>query len=199
MKNLILIILVLCGVIAVGLHDLYSKQKALELSRANEKALLMNNDSLKETQRVLMLKNEQLQYMQDSFVTEYKDLIKDLKIKQKNVNSVHYIKETIQRIDTVTLNDTIFRDPKLKVDTVLGDEWYKMNLSLRYPDTILTKPEFKSDKYIIVHAKRETVDPPKKFFLLRWFQKKHTVVEVTVVDKNPYIDIKENKMIQFIK
>ena len=199
MKNLILIILVLCGVIAAGLHDLHSKQKALELSRANEKALLMNNDSLKETQRVLMLKNEQLQYMQDSFVTEYKDLIKDLKIKQKNVNSVHYIKETIQRIDTVTLNDTIFRDPKLKVDTVLGDEWYKMNLSLRYPDTILTKPEFKSDKYIIVHAKRETVDPPKKFFLLRWFQKKHTVVEVTVVDKNPYIDIKENKMIQFIK
>ena len=199
MKNLILIILVLCGVIAAGLHDLHNKQKALELSRANEKALLMNNDSLKETQRVLMLKNEQLQYMQDSFVTEYKDLIKDLKIKQKNVNSVHYIKETIQRIDTVTLNDTIFRDPKLKVDTVLGDEWYKMNLSLRYPDTILTKPEFKSDKYIIVHAKRETVGPPKKFFLLRWFQKKHTVVEVTVVDKNPYIDIKENKMIQFIK
>lgn len=199
MKKTLIILTVLCTITSISVYNANKKQKELDISRANEKALLMDNDSLKENQRVLMLKNEQLQYVRDSFIEDYKNIIKELKIKQKNINTVQYIKETIHKTDTIALRDTIFKNPKLKMDTVIGDEWYNMKLSLRYPDTILTKPEFKSDKYIIVHSKRETIDPPKKFFLLRWFQKKHTVVEVTIKEKNPYIDIKENKMIQFIK
>jgi hypothetical protein len=68
------------------------------------------------------------------------------------------------------------------MDTTVGDNWYSVNLNLSYPGRIALNPSFKSEKYIIVHSKKETIDPPKKFFLLRWFQKKHTILEVDVVE-----------------
>ena len=63
---------------------------------------------------------------------------------------------------------------------------------------IAVKPEFKSEKHIIVSTKKETVNPPKKFFLLRWFQKKHLVVHVDVVEKNPYVGGETSKYIEIV-
>ena len=77
--------------------------------------------------------------------------------------------------------------------------WYSENLSLRYPDTIITNPKFISDKYIVLNTDKQTIDPPKKFFIARWFQKKQTIIEVNIVEKNPYIKTKEQKFIEIIK
>lgn len=46
---------------------------------------------------------------------------------------------------------------------------------------------------------RVTIDPPKKFFLCRWFQKKHTVVEVNVIQDNPYCTNRNEKFVKIIK
>lgn len=46
---------------------------------------------------------------------------------------------------------------------------------------------------------KQTIDPPKKFFIARWFQRKHTVVEVDVVQENPYCENKEERFIKVIK
>ena len=74
-----------------------------------------------------------------------------------------------------------------------------MKLGLRYPSTIITEPKFVSEKYVIVDYKKETINPPKKCAIARWFQKKHKVVEVNVVEKNPYIENKKSKFIEVIK
>ena len=95
--------------------------------------------------------------------------------------------------------DTIFKDVEFALDTVLQDQWYKLQLGLRYPAQIAATPEFKSEKHIVVSSKRETVNPPKKFFLFRWFQKKHTVLNVDVVEKSPYVENQTSRYIEIIK
>jgi hypothetical protein len=56
-----------------------------------------------------------------------------------------------------------------------------------------------SKKHIAVSTRRETVNPPKKFFLLRWFQKRHTVLNVDVIEKNPYVEGQTSKYVEIIK
>ena len=95
--------------------------------------------------------------------------------------------------------DTILQPTVQNIDTVIGNEWYKVNMKLRYPGTVVVSPYFKSQQYIIAHLKKETVDPPKKWWWQRLFQRKHKVLNVEVVEKNPYIDVKSNKYVEIIK
>jgi hypothetical protein len=64
---------------------------------------------------------------------------------------------------------------------------------------VAVKPEFKSKKHIVVSSKKETVNPPKKFFLFRWFQKKMTVIHVDVVEKNPYVSEETSRYVEIMK
>ena len=74
-----------------------------------------------------------------------------------------------------------------------------IRLGLHYPSIIVVKPEFKSEKHIVVSNKKETVNPPKKFFLLRWLQRKHLVLHIDVVEKNPYVDEESSRYVEIIK
>ena len=112
---------------------------------------------------------------------------------------MQYLLSEVQKKDTVIFRDTLFREPTLKIDTLLGDRWYQMKLELRYPSTIITEPKFVSEKYVIVDYKEETINPPKKCWLLRLFQEKQKVIEVNVVEKNPYIENKKSKFTEVIK
>jgi len=96
------------------------------------------------------------------------------------------------------LTDTIFRN-NFSLDTIVGDKWFKTNLHLKFPSTIALSPEIELERYTFINGKRETVNPPKKFFLFRWFQKKHTVVEVNVREMNPYVKNKTQRFIQIIE
>ena len=127
------------------------------------------------------------------------DVRKELKIKDKNIKQLQYLLSVSTKKDTVLFTDTIFRDKSLALDTIIGDKWYNIRLGLKYPNLIYTEPTFTSEKYIIVNKKKETVNPPKKFFLFRWFQKKHTILEVNMVERNPYIENKNNRFIEIIK
>jgi hypothetical protein len=75
----------------------------------------------------------------------------------------------IHKTDTLVLNDTILQMQAHNVDTVIGDEWYKLNLKISYPDTLIFSPNFKSSQYIIAQLKKETIDPPKKWWWQRLF------------------------------
>lgn len=85
------------------------------------------------------------------------------------------------------------------VDTVIGDEWYKLQLKIFYPDTVVISPNFKTSQYIIAHVKKETIDPPKKWWWQRLFQKKQNVLQVEVVERNPYVNVRTNKYVEVIK
>ena len=130
---------------------------------------------------------------------ELNETRKQLNVKDKNLKAVQAVSSTFSRVDTILLKDTILRDPSINIDTVVCDEWYSVRLGLKYPSIIAVRPEFKSQKHIVVSTKRETVNPPKNWWILRIFQKKHTVLNVDVVEKNPYVSDESSKYIEIIK
>lgn len=196
-------IVILAGLLAISTYTLYNRNQDLKeeisISMSNQKAFIAENSSLKEENRVFKFTVEQLNYYNDSILQKMNDVRKELKIKDDNLKQMQYLLSEAQKKDTVIFRDTLFRDPLIKVDTLLGDRWYQMKLGLRYPSTIITEPKFISEKYIIVDYRKETIEPPKKCFLARWFQKKHKVVEVNVVEKNPYIVNKQQRFIEIVK
>ena len=196
-------IVILVSLLAISTYTLYTNNKKLKeeisISMSNQKAFIAENSSLKEENRIFKFTVEQLNHYNDSILQKMNEVRKELKIKDKDLKQMQYLLSEAQKKDTIIFRDTLFREPTLKIDTLLGDRWYQMKLGLRYPSTIITEPKFVSEKYIIVDYRKETVDPPKKCFIARWFQKKHKVVEVEVVEKNPYIENKQQRFIETVK
>lgn len=196
-------VVVIVGLLAISTYSLYrsntSLKEELSVSKANEKAFIIENSGLKDQNRAFQFTVEQLEYFNDSLITKMNEVRKELKIKDRDLKQMQYLLSEAQKKDTIVFRDTIFRDPLVRVDTLLGDRWYQLKLGLRYPSTIITEPKFVSEKYIIVDYRKETVGPPKKCFIARWFQKKHKVVEVEVVEKNPYIENKQQRFIEIVK
>ena len=196
-------IVILVSLLAISTYTLYTNNKKLKeeisISMSNQKAFIAENSSLKEENRVFKFTVEQLNHYNDSILQKMNEVRKELKIKDKDLKQMQYLLSEAQKKDTIVFRDTLFREPTLKIDTLLGDRWYQMKLGLRYPSTIITEPKFVSEKYVIVDYKKETINPPKKCAIARWFQKKHKVVEVNVVEKNPYIENKKSKFIEVIK
>lgn len=174
-------------------------EKQWETAMGNVKAYSDQCSTLQNSNRAFKLTIDQLESSSDSIFQELNAARKELKIKNSRLQSMQYISSTFARADTIVLKDTVFKDSSVMVDTLLSDEWYSVGIKLKYPSLIAVKPEFKSKKNIVVSVKRETVNPPKKFFLWRWFQKKHNVVKVDVVEKNPYVKDENNRYVEIVK
>lgn len=142
---------------------------------------------------------DQLQYFNDSILRELNETREVLRIKDSKLKSLQYLSSTFIKYDTLIIKDTLFKDPQIQVDTVLSDEWYSIRIGLKYPSTVTVNPMFRSVKHIVVSSRRETVNPPKKFFLFRWFQKKHTILNIDVIEKNPYMKEQNSRYIEIIK
>lgn len=200
MKLYIKLIFYIFIVFIIGINIINNKNLRLQTNNLvnNQKAFIAENSSLKRENKVFKFTIEQLNYYNDSILQKMNDVRKELKIKDKNIKQLQYLLSVSTKKDTVLFTDTIFRDKGLALDTVIGDKWYNIRLGLKYPNLIYTEPTFTSEKYIIVNKKRETINPPKKFFLFRWFQKKHWVMEVHIKEKNPYIKEVDNKFVEII-
>lgn len=189
-------------ILSIFVYILYQKKESLKeelsISRANEKAYVLENSELTNKNRIFQFTIDQLEYYNDSIVTKMNEVRKELKIKDKNLKELQYLFSEVSKTDTLIFKDTLFINPNLFIDTTFKDDWYQLDLMLKYPSTIAVSPSFKSEKYIITSYKKETINPPKKFFLFRWFQRKHKVVEVEVIEKNPYIKNKQQKFIEIV-
>ena len=196
-------IVILISLLTVSTYTLYNRNQDLKeeisVSMTNQKAFITENTSLKEENRVFKFTVEQLNYYNDSILQKMNDVRKELKIKDSNLKQMQYLLSVSTKKDTRLFTDTIFKDKGLALDTIIGDKWYNIRLGLKYPNLIYTKPTFTSEKYIIVNKKKETINPPKKFFLFRWFQRKHWVMEVHIKEKNPYIKEINNKFVEIIE
>lgn len=202
-KYIRILVAVVLGLLVVSTYTLYNRNQDLKeeisVSMSNQKAFIAENSSLKEENRAFKFTVEQLNYYNDSILQKMNDVRKELKIKDKDLKQMQYLLSEATKKDTIVFRDTLFREPTLNVDTLVGDKWYQMRLGLKYPSTITTDPKFVSEKYIMVDYKKETINPPKKCWLLRLFQKKHKVVEVNVVEKNPYIENKQQRFIEIVE
>lgn len=166
-------------------------------SKNNEKALLAEYNEVVEDNYLYKITVEQLVEYSDSINRKLLNTLELLDITKEEVIQMQYIQSSLSKLDTIIIKDTIFRD-SIRIDTVIGDSWYNVQLGLYYPNTIIINPTMISEKHIIMSTEKVTIDPPKKFFLCRWFQKKHTVVNIEVVEKNPYIQTEKNRFIEII-
>lgn len=164
----------------------------------NEKAYAAENSSLRDKNLVYKLSIEQMEYFQDSLMIEMKRLANENGIKDKNIRHLQYQLEHYVKRDTIILRDTIFRDPTFHLDTCIRDQWNTTCLSLSYPNNISIDHSYRNEKYIIVNSKKENVKP-YKCFLGKWFGKKHTVLEIDIIDKNPYVETKRQRFVEIIK
>lgn len=150
--------------------------------------------------RAFKLTIDQLKNSNDSIFKQLNEARKELKVKDSKLKSLQYVSSSFSKVDTITLKgDTIFKDSHIDIDTLLSDEWYSVKVGLKYPSTVTVEPTFMSIKYIVVSAKKETVNPPKRFFLFRWFQKKQIRLNVDVVEKNPYVQNQDNRFVEIVR
>lgn len=189
----------LIGSLVHNIHEAKAYEDKWKTAVANVKAYdeLLSDSKNKSTAYELTI--DQLNNVKDSTIRELNELKKKLKIKDKNLISAQNIKTVYSKADTIHFTDTIFKDKVLSADTIVGDEWYKAKVTLKYPHTVIINPTFTSDKSIIVSTKKETVNPPKKLWILRLFQKKQTVLNVDVVEKNPYVQQESSRYVKIIK
>lgn len=199
MKRIITLIIIalIAGVSYLYVENLRLNNK-YKTSVENIKAYDSQLSGLKDNNRVLKLTVNQLTYFSDSIIRKMKEVQKDLGIKDKRLQQLQYQLSYGSRSDTLILRDTLFRDPELKIDTIMGDKWFKNRLQLIYPNHIYSSVSFTSEKFCFVQLKKETVNPPKKFFLARLFQKKHWVTIITVKENNPYVEVRDSRFIQII-
>ena len=195
-------VLFIVSLLGIGIYIWNERQdlkKEVCTLRNNQKAFIAENLSLKDESRAFKFTIEQLNYYNDSILQKMNEVRKELKIKDDNLKQMQYLLSEATKKDTIVFRDTLFKEPTLDIDTLIGDKWYNIRLGLKYPNLITTNPTFISEKYIIVNKKKETINPPKKFFLFRWFQRKHWVMEVHIKEKNPYIKETNNKFVEIIE
>ena len=192
-------------VFIVFISDMFASNKKiraleskLEISTTNESILLNQFDSLNSYNKELQLNIEQLKYSNNITLDKLNKVRKELNIKDKELQKLQYQLSISNKTDTVVYRDTIFKED-IKLDTLIKDNWYSLNLDLEYPSTIIVNPKFKSEKYVVTSLKKEIKGTPRKCWLGRIFQKKHNVVRVEVVEKSPYIETKEQVFINIIE
>ena len=171
----------------------------IDIYNQNIETLLHTRDTLEISNRVLLINNNLLNDSNDSLIRELNKIRKDIKIKEKEIESLHKINLIGNKKDSLIVKDTIFRDKLINIDTTIRDKWSAVNIKLEYPSTIKVDITMMSDLSIFTYNRKEPIKKPKKTKLGRFFQKKRKVLEVEVVENNPNIVIKQNKFIKIIK
>lgn len=197
-KYLIISIIILVSIISFLGYTNKKLSNQYAIAYENIKAYDAELSGLKDDTKVYKLTIEQLNYFNDSITKKMNEVRKELNIKDSKIKQMQYQLSHVEKPDSIILKDTIFVN-SFKLDTIIGDEWANNHIIMSYPNKIKITPRFKLESFLFVDAKRETIKPPKKFFLFRWFQKRHTVLNITVKENNPYVETDEQKFIEIIK
>lgn len=195
----IAIVVLLIGGLGLSIYQMSRYKEKYETAKTNETAFIAQLNDAKNEVNMFKFSMDQMRYIQDSTIQKMVKVIDSLKLKSKNVTQVQYMQTTIVKQDTIMIDDTIFLEPEFCMDTVVGDEWVQTKMHLEYPGTIALQPSVKSEKVCIVNLKKETVNPPKKTWIGRLFQKKHKVVKVNIIESNPYVIDQNNTFIETVK
>lgn len=170
-------------------------QKDISLYDNNFKALNLENDKLNKETIAYRFDIQQLEYINDSIIKDLNNTRRELKIKDNQIKQMQSVKTEIITKDSIFFRDTIFKNNIVKLDTLLGDDWYKIKLQLEYPNKLGIQATYKSDLSVFAYSSKEIIGTPKKCWLGRLFQKKQNVIRVDVKDNNPYSEIKNKKFV----
>ena len=201
----ILIVVAILALIIIGVNRCKSAEDKLEGYENNWIALSNENNKNAKSSKLYEFKLSQLKYINDSLMNAMDSVRKSLNIKDKNTKGLGYVKSTILIHDTVLVNRIRDGDNSISIDTTINKKWYQIQLDYRgskcneCKDTLIVSPKVTSEKYVVISTQKEYVDTPKKFWIQRIFQKKDEVIDVKVVETNPYIYSNENRFVKVIK
>lgn len=164
----------------------------------NNKAYEAERDSLRDNAIQFQFTIDQLKYSKDSLINRINDIRKQINVKDKQISELQYFVSENNKRDSIIVRDTIFQKG-VALDTLIGDDWSQLAIRAEYPNLLDVDYSFKNETLVVMHNSRVTVDPPKKCWLGRLFQKKQNIVEIDVLQENPYCENKEQKFIKVIK
>lgn len=208
MKRTCIEIIVACILLFILLfcvRQCQSNLAKLEGYETNWIALSNENNKNAKSSKAYELKISQMKYINDSLMNAMDSVRKSLNIKDKNTKGLGYVKSTILIHDTVLVNRIRDGDKTISIDTTINKKWYQIQLDYRgskcneCKDTLIVSPKVTSEKYVVISTQKEYVDTPKKFWIQRIFQKKDEVIDVKVVETNPYIYSNEDRFVKVIK
>ena len=208
MKRTCIEIIVACILLFILLfcvRQCQSNLAKLEGYETNWIALSNENNKNAKSSKAYELKISQMKYINDSLMNAMDSVRRSLNIKDKNTKGLGYIKSTVRIHDTVLVNRIRDGDKPLSIDTTINKKWYQIQLDYRgskcneCKDTFIVSPKVTSEKYVVISTQKEYVDTPKKFWIQRIFQKKDEVIDVKVIETNPYIYSNEDRFVKVIK
>lgn len=191
--KVVLVILVI-SVISILVINNRNLRESNSIYDNNFKALNLEKDSLSKAAIAYRFSVEQLEYINDSIIEDLNNTRKQLQIKDNQILQMQSIKTEISTKDSIFIKDTIFRDSFVRIDTTLQDKWHTIKISLQ-PSKLTIDAKYRSELQVFAKSSKEIMGTPKKCFVGRWFQKKHKVIRVDVMDKNPNAIITEKKFI----
>ena len=200
-----LVVVAILALIIIGVRRCKSAEDKLEGYETNWIALSNENNKNAKSSKLYEFKLSQLKYINDSLMNAMDSVRKSLNIKDKNTKGLGYVKSTILIHDTVLVNRIRDGDNSISIDTTINKKWYQIQLDYRgskcseCKDTLIVSPKVTSEKYVVISTQKEYVDAPKKFWIQRIFQKKDEVIDVKVIETNPYIYSNENRFVKVIK
>ena len=197
-KYLIISIIILVSIISFLGYTNKKLSNQYAIAYENIKAYDAELSGVINSNKVYKLTIDQLEYFNDSILKNMNSMRKELGIKDSKIQQMQYKLATVGKTDSIIFKDTIFVN-HFKLDTIIGDTWYQNHVIMKYPNYIKFSPKFKLESYLFVSSRKETINPPKKFFLLKWFQKKHTVLNITLKENNPYAEVEKQKFVEIIK
>lgn len=121
-----------------------------------------------------------LKQSNDSLKQELVSAAKGAGVKEKNISQVGQVKTTT-KVETKILfihKDTVYN---------LSKPDQTKNIIRLKGDTLYQELEIYNKQVLLWDTKKETIKPPYKFFIKRWFQKKHIVTRVIINNSNPLI------------
>lgn len=176
-----------------------SRGDTIRVEKANEKAYIDTISSTKDAMGRLVYEHNALQKTAVEIRKENGKLAKDIKeligkasIKPENIVSYSFITSgiNIKSFSTKASKDSIYNfnvNPEFtaRVAVLNGQATLYANITNQQSVAFLDK--------------RETVYPPKRFFIARWLQRRHTVVKALVRNSNPDIVVTEINAVHIIK
>lgn len=154
--------------------------------------VIMDSDN---ERTVFRMRISDLEVTGDSLICILDSMRREIGIRDKRLREMHHRVTYVERTDTIYLSDSIFIS---RLDTTITDGWVSTQLKIEVPNKITHSVSVRNQTDLFVTTKRETVNPPRKFFLFRLFQKKHLVVTVVAKEGNPWCRTAESRHVEIV-
>ena len=154
--------------------------------------VIMDSDN---ERTVFRMRISDLEVTGDSLICVLDSMRRQIGIRDKRLREMHHRVTYVERTDTIYLSDSIFISG---LDTTITDGWVSTHLKIEVPNKITHSVSVRNQTDLFVTTKRETVNPPRKFFLFRLFQRKHLVVTVVAKEGNPWCQTAESRHVEIV-